>query len=77
MAIAIGLLVCTIAQPTTVERWTPCGGSTRPGHKSPWFEARRALDVYEAPDGYCCGWWQTLPSRSQLENQLFSAMCVR
>ena len=22
------------------------------------FEARRALDIYEPPDGYGCGWWQ-------------------
>ena len=32
-----------------VERWTPCGGSTRLGYESPEFEARRALDVYEIP----------------------------
>ena len=36
----------------SVERWTPCGGSTRPGYESPGFEARRALDIYEPPDRY-------------------------
>ena len=35
-----------------VERWTLCGESTRPGYKSPGFEARRALDIYEHPGGY-------------------------
>ena len=29
--------VGSVAQ--SVERWTPCGGSTRPGFKSPGFEA--------------------------------------
>ena len=32
----------------SVERWTPYGGSIRPGVKSPGFEARRAPDVYRA-----------------------------
>ena len=32
--------------------------STRPGWKSPGFEARRALDVYQSPEGYGSGWWQ-------------------
>ena len=32
----------------SVERWTPYGGSIRPGVKSPEFEARRAPDVYRA-----------------------------
>ena len=32
----------------SVERWTPYGGSIRPGFKSPGFEARRAPDVYRA-----------------------------
>ena len=32
----------------SVERWTPYGGSVRPGFKSPGFEARRAPDVYRA-----------------------------
>ena len=36
----------------SVERWAPCGGSTRPGFKSPGFEARRAPDVYRASCGY-------------------------
>ena len=48
-----------------VERWTPCGESTRPGYKSPGFEARRALDIYEPPDGYGCGCWQAAARRSQ------------
>ena len=30
----------------SVERWTPYGGSIRPGFQSPGFEARRAPDVY-------------------------------
>ena len=41
-----------------VERWTLCGENTRPGYKSPGFEARRALDIYEPPGEYGCGWWQ-------------------
>ena len=48
-----------------VERWTPYGGSIRPGVKSPGFEARRVPDVYRASCGYGCGWWQTVTSRSQ------------
>ena len=39
----------------SVERWTPCGESTRPGLKGPGFEARRALDVYEPPGGLVAG----------------------
>ena len=34
----------------SVELWKPCGGSTRPGYKSPEFEARRSLDVYGPHD---------------------------
>ena len=26
----------------------------------PGFEARRALDIYEPPGGYGCGWWQAV-----------------
>ena len=48
-----------------VERWTPCGESTRPGQKGPGFEARRALDVYQPPGGYGYGWWQAVARRSQ------------
>ena len=45
----------TVLAAHLVERWTPCGESTRPGCKSPVFEARRALDIYEPPGGYGCG----------------------
>ena len=48
------LQYCPVAQ--WVERWTPCGGSTRPGYESPGFEARQARDVYETPGGYGYGW---------------------
>ena len=44
----------------SVERWTPGGERTRPGKKGPGFEARRALDTYEPPGGYCYGWWQAV-----------------
>ena len=27
------------------------------------FEARRALDIYESPGGYGCGWWQAVARR--------------
>ena len=46
----------------SVERWHPDG--TRPIWKSPGFESRRALDAYEPPDGYGCGWY-LVASRSQ------------
>ena len=49
----------------SVERWTPYGGSIRPGFKSPGFEARRTPDVYRASCGYGCGWWRAVASRSQ------------
>ena len=29
------------------------------------FEARRALDIYEPPGGYGCGWWQAAARRSR------------
>ena len=51
-----------VAQP--VERWTPCGGSIRPGYESSGFEARRALDIYVIPGGYGRGKW-AMASRSQ------------
>ena len=38
-----------------VGRWNPRGESTRPGYKSPGFEARRTLDVYGPPGGYGYG----------------------
>ena len=68
-----GFLVCRLVSEYPVpvaqfvERWTPCGGSTRPGYKSPprGFEARRALDIYEPPDEYGCGWCQTAARRSR------------
>ena len=49
----------------SVERWTPYGGSIRPGVKSPGFEARRRPMFIEHPGGYGCGWWQAVTSRSQ------------
>ena len=61
----------------SVERWTPCGGSTRPGFKSPGFEARRAPDVYRASCGYGCGWWQAVASQSSDRDRPCAAMCVR
>ena len=48
----------------SVERWTPCGGSTRPGFKSPGFEARRAPDVYRASWRV---WLRLVAGRSQLK----------
>ena len=48
-----------------VERWTPCGGGTRPGYKRLGFEALRALDVYEASEEHSFGWWQNVASQSQ------------
>ena len=48
-----------------VEHWTPCGESTRPGYESPLIQAW-ALDIYEPPDGYGCGWWQAAARRSRL-----------
>ena len=63
-----GSLVCLwhdvgpVAQ--SVERWTPCGGSTRPGFKSPGFEARRAPDVYRASWRV---WLRLVAGRSQLK----------
>ena len=53
---------CTVAQ--SVERWTPCGGSTRPGFKSPRFEVRRAPDVYRASWRV---WLRLVAGRSQLK----------
>ena len=50
----------------SVERWTPCGESTRPSEKDAGFEARRTLDVFEPPGGYRYGWWQAVARRSQL-----------
>ena len=61
----------------SVGRWTPCGGSTRPGFKSPGFEARRAPDVYRASCGYGCGWWQAVASQSSDRDRPCAAMCVR
>ena len=61
----------------SVERWTPCGDSTRPGFKSPGFEARRAPDVYRASCGYGCGWWQAVASQSSDRDRPCAAMCVR
>ena len=48
----------------SVERWTPCDGSTRPGFKSPGFEARRAPDVYRASWRV---WLQLVAGHSQLK----------
>ena len=61
----------------SVERWTPCGESTRPGHKSPGFEARRVLDIYEPPGGNGCVWWQAAARRSREGDRPGAAMCVR
>ena len=61
----------------SVERWTPCGGSTRPGFESLEFEARRAPDVYRASLGYGCGWWQAVASQSSDRDRPCAAMCVR
>ena len=63
MAACAGLPVPVVQ---LVERWTPCGESTRPGCKSLGFEARRALDIYEPPGGYGCGWWQAEARRSRV-----------
>ena len=47
------MYVCWLAHPfagavaQSVERWAPCGGSTRPGLMST-FEARRVIDAYES-----------------------------
>ena len=46
----------------SVERWTPYGGSIRPGFESPGFEARRAPDVYRASWRV---WLQLVAGRSQ------------
>ena len=51
----------------SVARWTPYGGSIRPGFKPPGFEARRAPDVYRA------SWrvWSRLEAgRSQLKSAI-------
>ena len=31
------------------------------------FEARRALDIYEPPGGYGCGWWQAAATIGEVE----------
>ena len=66
-----------VAVAQLVERWTPCGESTRPGWKNPGFEVRRALDIYEPPDGYGCGWWQAVAKRSREGDRPCVAMRVR
>ena len=48
-----------------------------PATKVRGFEARRALDIYEPPDGYGCGWWQAAARRSRVGDRPCAAMCVR
>ena len=63
--LALTYILCYCKSCTSVgTTLDPCGGSTRPGCKSPGFEARRALDVYEPADGYGCGLWQVVARRS-------------
>ena len=58
------IILSPVAQ--SIECWTPCGGeNTRPGYKRPGFETRWALDIYEPPGGYGCGWWRTETRRNQ------------
>ena len=40
------------------------------------FEARPALDIYEPPGGYGCGWWQAAAMRSRAGDWPCAAMCV-
>ena len=49
------------------ERWTPYGGSIRPGFKSPGFEARRAPDVYRASWRV---WLRLVAGRSQSKSAI-------
>ena len=51
----------------SVERWTPYGGSIRPGFKSPGFEARRAPDVYRASWRV---WLRLVAGRSQSKSAI-------
>ena len=69
------LIAGLVAQ--SVERWTPYGGSIRPGSKSPGFEARRAPDVYRASWRV---WLRLVADRSQSvsdRDRPCAAMCVR
>ena len=74
IAVKIWIKAVQVAQ--LVECWTPCGESTCPGYKSPGFEARRALDIYEPPGGYGCGWCQGAARRSREGDRPCAAMCV-
>ena len=49
------------------ERWTPYGGSIRPGFESPGFEARRAPDVYRAS---WREWLRLVAGRSQSKSAI-------
>ena len=60
----------------SVESWAPCVGSTRSCCKSSRFEARWALDVYETPGEYGCGWWQAIVSQSRLRDRPYVVMLV-
>ena len=51
----------------SVARWTPYGGSIRPGFKSPGFEARRAPDVYRASWRV---WLRLVAGRSQSKSAI-------
>ena len=49
----------------SVERWTPCGGSTRPVSKVRGSRRDGRPMFIEHPGGYGCGWWQAVASWSQ------------
>ena len=51
----------------SVERWTPYGGSIRPGFKSSGFEARRAPDIYRASWRV---WLRLVAGRSQSKSAI-------